>query len=161
MKAGKKDLALSARTGGRDRRDLLKAGACAGLGLALASGGFSCCRCVSEPDAARLTDGEFAMFGYCCVECSKCDAYIATRNNDDALRAKVARQWKMKPEQINCSGCKSDNALFNCEAKRCAIERRLPTCAHCGDFASCEKEIWTKSPELMGKVREMRTNPGI
>ena len=40
------------------------------------------------------------MFGYCCIECNKCDAYVATRNDDDELRAKVAKQWKMKAEEI-------------------------------------------------------------
>ena len=162
MKEDKKCSLPGTEVGGCDRRKLLKAGAFAGLGLALSSSGLSCCpRCVSESQAARLTDDEFAMFGYCCVECNKCDAYIATRNNDDELKAKVAKQWKMKAEEIVCDGCKSDRALFNCEAKKCAVKRSLPTCAHCGDFASCDKEIWTTSPDLMGKVREMRTNPSI
>ncbi|MFC1635024.1 DUF3795 domain-containing protein, partial [Planctomycetota bacterium] len=71
-------------------------------------------------------------------------------------RAKVAKQWKMKAEKINCDGCKSDNALFNCEAKKCAIAKNLPTCAHCPDFPSCNKEIWIKWPILKEKVEAMR-----
>lgn len=100
MKAGRKDSPLCTRAAGRNRRDLLKAGTCTGFGLVLTSGGLSCCQCVSESETARLADHEFAMFGYCCIDCSKCDAYIAIRNNDGELRAKVAKKWKMKTEQI-------------------------------------------------------------
>lgn len=96
------------------------------------------------------------MVAYCCLECDKCDVYIATKNNDDELRAKVAKQWKMDAEKLYCEGCKSENALFNCDAKKCAIARGLPTCAHCDDFPSCDKDIWTKWPELKKKVEEMR-----
>ena len=162
MKKGKEFSPPGTEVGGCDRRELIKAGACVGLGLALSSAGISCCpRCASESEAARLTNDEFAMFGYCCIECKKCDAYVATRNNDDELRAKVAKQWNMKAEEINCDGCKSGEALFNCEVKQCAVKKRLPTCAHCGEFASCDKEFWTRSQDLMENVRQMRTNPRI
>jgi len=162
MQEGKKCPPHGTEVGGCDRRKLLKAGACTGLGLALSSLGLSCCqRCVSESQAARLTNDEFAMFGYCCIECKKCDAYIATWKDDDELRAKVAKQWKIKAEEVNCNGCKSGKALFTCEAKKCAIKKSVPTCAHCGDFASCDKEFWARSRSLMEKVREMRTNPRL
>lgn len=62
----------------------------------------------------------------------------------------------MKAEEIRCDGCKSDNALFNCEAKKCALAKAFPTCAHCPDYPSCEKEIWTKWPKLNEKVETMR-----
>ena len=77
-------------------------------------------------------------------------------NNDDELRAKVAKQWKMDAEKLYCDGCKSENALFNCDAKKCAVARGLPTCAHCDDFPTCDKDIWTKWPELKKKTEEMR-----
>jgi hypothetical protein len=100
------------------------------------------------------------MVAYCCLECDKCDAHIATQKNDNQLRAKVAKEWKMEAEKISCDGCKSDNALFNCEAKKCAIARELATCAHCADFPSCDKEIWPKWPKLKEKVEAMRTKLG-
>ena len=162
MRDSKKCSLPGTEKGGCDRRKLLKASACGGLGLALSSSWLSCCpRCVSESQAVRLTNDEYAMFGYCCIECSKCEAYVATQNNDDELRAKVAKQWKMKAEEIDCNGCKSGKALFNCEAKQCAVKKGLPTCAHCGDFASCDKEFWARSEDLREKVREMRTNPHL
>lgn len=149
--------------GWRDnRRGLLKAGACAGLGLTLGAAGLSCCPCRSKKDNESVKSTldappqDWTLIAYCCLECDKCDAYIATRNNDDALRAKVAAEWKMEPEKIRCNGCKSDVALFNCDAKKCAIARDLPTCAHCADFPTCDKDIWTKWPQLKEKTETMR-----
>lgn len=139
-----------------NRRALLRAGACAGLAITIGAGVLSCCPGDSHPKETKRTEDDFSMVAYCCLECDKCDAYIATQNNDDALRAKVAKEWKMKAEDVRCDGCKSDNALFNCEAKKCATSRNLPTCAHCPDFPSCDKEIWTKWPKLKEKVESMR-----
>jgi hypothetical protein len=139
-----------------DRRGLLRFGVCAGLGIALGQAGLSCCPQGSACKNEKMTGDEFAFVAYCCLECDKCDAYIATQNNDDELWAKVAKQWKMDVEKINCDGCKSDNALFNCEAKKCAVARGLPTCAHCDDFPSCDKEIWTKWPQLKKKTEQLR-----
>ncbi len=139
-----------------NRRGFLRLGACAGIGFALGQAGLSCCpRCTVQENGALAAD-EFAMIAYCCLECDKCDVYIATKNNDDELRAKVAKQWKMDEEKLYCDGCKSENALFNCDVKKCAVARGLPTCAHCDDFPSCDKDIWTKSPEIKKKTEEMR-----
>ena len=33
------------------------------------------------------------MIGYCGLDCEKCDAYLATINNDQALREKTAKLW--------------------------------------------------------------------
>ena len=33
------------------------------------------------------------MIGYCGLDCEKCDAYIATVNDDQALREKTAKMW--------------------------------------------------------------------
>ena len=141
----------------QNRREMLKTCACAGLGLVLSTGGFSCCPCSSNRQQAMLDSDDFSMIAYCCLECDKCDVYIATQNNDDELRAKVAKEWKMKAKELYCDGCKSDRTPFNCDAKKCAVSRNLPTCAHCDDFPSCDKEIWTKWPPLKEKVQAMRS----
>ena len=50
------------------------------------------------------------MISYCGLVCNECPAYIATRDNDDHLRAKVAGKWSrqfgfdMKAEDVNCDG---------------------------------------------------------
>lgn len=48
------------------------------------------------------------MIAYCGLDCEKCDAYIATINNDQELRVKTAKLWtelnntSILPEHINC-----------------------------------------------------------
>ena len=56
------------------------------------------------------------MIGYCGLDCEKCDAYLATINNDQALREKTAKLWAelnnapILPEHINCEGCRMKGA---------------------------------------------------
>ena len=89
------------------------------------------------------------MIAFCGIDCNKCDALHAARENDDKKRAEVAALWSkeyktdLKPEDINCFGCTSEgDTLFGhcqvCEIRACAKERNVETCAHCGDYA-CEK----------------------
>ena len=85
------------------------------------------------------------MIGYCGLDCGQCEAFIATQNNDDALRAKVAGVWAklsgapIRPEHINCTGCKSTGVRTYycdqlCEARKCAIKKSISTCAECSDY---------------------------
>ncbi|MFZ5596801.1 MAG: DUF3795 domain-containing protein [Bacillota bacterium] len=99
------------------------------------------------------------MISYCGLNCSKCEAFIATQNNDDSLRAKVAVKWSkaynapILPEHINCTGCLSDGIKFyhcenTCEIRKCARKNRYGTCAECNDYA-CSKleEVFKFAPE--------------
>ena len=49
---------------------------------------------------------------YCGLNCEACEARMATMNNDDTLRKKVAKLWselngvEITPEMINCAGCR-------------------------------------------------------
>jgi hypothetical protein len=141
----------------QNRREMLKRCACAGFAMALGSTSLSCCPCSSKRKQAMMDSDDFSMIAYCCLECDKCDVYIATQNNDDQLRVKVAKEWKMKAEELYCDGCKSNRTPFNCDARKCAVGRNLPTCAHCDDFPSCDKAIWTKWPQFKEKVQAMRS----
>ncbi len=49
------------------------------------------------------------MIGYCGLDCEKCDAYLATIYDDNALREKTAKNnAPILPEHINCDGCRMD-----------------------------------------------------
>ena len=84
----------------------------------------------------------------CGMLCEKCNAFIAYTNDDDALRAETAQLWsaqykvEIKPEDVNCSGCRQDGAKIGhchvCEIRQCCIEKNLPNCGVCDSFA-CEK----------------------
>ena len=90
------------------------------------------------------------MIAYCGLDCDKCEAYIATQNDDDEMRKKVAKHWSelnnvtITPDMINCDGCRVDgrksvycNGL--CPIRKCAAEKNHETCGDCEALESCEK----------------------
>lgn len=56
------------------------------------------------------------MIAYCGLDCEKCDAYLATIHDDQALREKTAKLWAelndapILPEHINCEGRRVEGA---------------------------------------------------
>ena len=87
---------------------------------------------------------------YCGLDCESCEARIATVNNDDSLRRKVAVLWselngvEITPEIIHCVGCRIDGVKTTyceslCPIRQCAMERDMETCGACGAMESCEK----------------------
>ncbi len=91
---------------------------------------------------------ETGLIAYCGLDCGKCEAFIATSRNDDALRTATAERWAkafnapLKPSDINCTGCQSTGVKLGycehmCEIRKCASGKGFTTCADCPDF-SCE-----------------------
>ena len=87
---------------------------------------------------------------YCGLNCEACEARLATVNNDDALRQRVAREWselngvEITVEMINCSGCripgiKTPYCDSLCPIRQCAMGKGLETCSGCPEMNSCEK----------------------
>jgi len=90
------------------------------------------------------------LIGYCGLDCEKCEARIATVNNDDRLRRKVAAEWselngvEITPEMINCDGCRVDGRKTPfcdsfCQIRQCALKKNVETCAGCTGMTGCEK----------------------
>ena len=90
------------------------------------------------------------FIAFCGLDCETCQARIATIQNDDSLREKVARLWsdlngvEITPEMINCSGCRIDGVKTPycdslCPIRQCALSRKVETCGDCGEMESCEK----------------------
>ena len=47
------------------------------------------------------------MIAYCGLDCEKCDAYLATINDDQALREKTAKLWaELNQAQIGRASCR-------------------------------------------------------
>ena len=88
------------------------------------------------------------MIAYCGLDCEKCDAYLATLRDDQALREKTAKAWselnhvQILPEHINCLGCRADGVktVFCeslCEIRQCALGKGVQTCGDCPDMEAC------------------------
>ncbi|MEK6193969.1 MAG: DUF3795 domain-containing protein [Deltaproteobacteria bacterium] len=70
------------------------------------------------------------------------------REDDAARRKETARKWSalyradIRPEQINCLGCKSDGARFFhcgvCDIRQCCFSKGVDNCALCEDYI-CDK----------------------
>jgi uncharacterized CHY-type Zn-finger protein len=94
---------------------------------------------------------------YCGLLCSDCEAYKATINNDNEMKSSVAEKWStpewpLKPEDINCEGCKSNVIMpfmADCSTRNCAKGRNVETCAHCDDYIC---SILEKHLEMTGEV---------
>ena len=103
----------------------------------------------------------------CGLDCEKCDAYIATKNNDQSLREKTAKLWSelnhasILPEHINCEGCRMNGAktLFcstMCEIRKCAVAKGIETCGYCPEKDICPKvnAIWQNNPQARENLQK-------
>lgn len=107
------------------------------------------------------------MIAYCGLDCEQCDAYIATKNNDQALREKTARLWSelnnapILPEHINCEGCRVDGRkTVYCESlcaiRQCALKKGVPTCGECSEMEQCPTlgAMVAHNPKLLKNLRQ-------
>jgi len=111
------------------------------------------------------------MIAYCGLHCFQCPAYLATQADDDKLRAECASKWTrefkfdIKPEQINCDGCKADGRKFfvckMCKVKKCAEEKALDNCSLCDDL-NCEKleQMMSLDPNIRASMEALRKKAG-
>lgn len=85
------------------------------------------------------------IIAICGLDCAKCNAYIASKTNDNALRSKTAKEWTkaynfaFTPDMINCHGCHATDGVqighcSQCEMRKCAISKGAKTCKACTDF---------------------------
>ena len=87
------------------------------------------------------------IIAYCGMDCAGCNAYLATKNDDQALREKTAAEWTktfnfdFTPEMINCTSCTSSGVKVGycsqCEIRKCAVEKDVKNCGACDEFKTC------------------------
>lgn len=113
------------------------------------------------------------MISYCGLTCNTCPIYLATIEGDELrkqqLREAIAKQCaeqynlKLHLEDItDCDGCRANTGrLFSgcveCEIRKCAIERKIKTCAFCDDYA-CKKleKHFLLDPESQDRLEQIR-----
>ncbi len=106
------------------------------------------------------------MIAYCGLDCERCDAYLATINNDQALREKTAELWAklnnapILPEHINCQGCRVEGVktIFCdslCGIRKCAQNKGVTTCGDCPDIKTCQliESITSNNPEALKNLK--------
>ena len=104
--------------------------------------------------------------GFCGLDCEKCDAYLATINDDQALREKTAKLWAelnqapILPEHIHCQGCRVDGVktIFCdklCAIRQCALKKGMATCGNCADLESCStvRAILENDPSALANLK--------
>ena len=107
------------------------------------------------------------FIAYCGLDCEACEARLATINNDDALREKVAELWselngvEITPEMINCEGCRIDGVKTPfcdslCEIRQCALGKKVETCGDCREVKTCGKVKM-----ILGNNEEARRNLSV
>ena len=105
---------------------------------------------------------------YCGLNCETCQARIATINNDNELREKVAKLWselngvEITPEMINCVGCRINGVKTPfceslCPIRQCAQGRGVETCGGCAEMERCEK-LGTITGNNADALRRLKTN---
>lgn len=106
------------------------------------------------------------MIGYCGLDCEKCDAYLATVNDDQVLREKTAKLWAelnqapILPEHINCQGCRVEGikTVFCdslCGIRQCALKKGVATCGGCPELKKCQVVgmVIASNPEALKNLR--------
>ena len=99
----------------------------------------------------------------CGLDCAKCEAFIATVNNDDKLREKTAKEWNkryrsdgrgrppIKAEDINCRGCLSNGPIYlycyQCKIRKCGFKKGIKNCQECekykcADLKELQSHFW-------------------
>jgi hypothetical protein len=141
----------------------------------MVGGCLACCPLARSANGADATPAsetalpDFEKLTYCCYECSpkRCPLLKASLGNDLELKRKTAAEWKTKygrdfsPEEVFCFGCKVEPArqgemVKRCDVRACVIDRKLISCAHCGELATCPRRLWVDYPKFREHVLGIR-----
>ena len=89
------------------------------------------------------------MIGACGIDCSQCEAFLATQADDMAALELVAAKWTKEYNatgltalNVQCDGCMTEGRKVGhcgeCKIRLCALERGVANCAACSDYP-CEQ----------------------
>lgn len=107
------------------------------------------------------------LISCCGIVCSECEAYKATKNNDNGKLEELSEKWSTKeyrivPEEILCDGCMTKEVrkfkfCSECGIRLCCREKGIENCSFCANYP-CDKlnEIFKTSPENRKTLDEYR-----
>lgn len=106
------------------------------------------------------------LIACCGLDCENCDARKATITNDDELRVKTAKEWAeandapIKPEHINCMGCRTEGVKYLycselCPVRKCVREKGYKTYADCSEIDACSMvgQIFNNVPDARNNLK--------
>jgi hypothetical protein len=73
----------------------------------------------------------------CGLYCGLCGIYVASRDNNQKLKEKLAEAYGVTPEQIDCNGCLSDKKFVYCQVcdiRTCVMGKAYEGCHQCDGF---------------------------
>lgn len=73
----------------------------------------------------------------CGLYCGVCGVYMASRDNNEPLKEKLAGAYGVTPDQIACNGCLSAQRFVYCQTcgiRTCAMENNHEGCHQCDTF---------------------------
>ncbi len=108
------------------------------------------------------------LISCCGLDCTTCDARIATVENNDELRKATADKWRvsfnaqgLSYEMINCTGCREEGVKFShcemCEIRNCVKARGFDTCGDCPEMETCTivAAVHKYVPEAVKNLRDL------
>ncbi len=107
---------------------------------------------------------------YCGLDCEACDAFVATKNNDNQLKAQVAQRWSklykrpVEASDVHCQGCKSNGTQgiycqTICPIKPCCRKKGIDSCAQCKDFPCKDlKAVFSFCREAEEQLKKQQAN---
>lgn len=85
-----------------------------------------------------------ALIAKCGLDCSQCEAYLATQDHDIQVLTSMSEQanqqfgMTLTWEDSQCDGCMSGGRQIGycgqCKVRMCAIEHDVENCAYCPEY---------------------------
>jgi hypothetical protein len=95
----------------------------------------------------------------CGLYCGVCGVYMASRNNNQKLKDKLAVAYGVTPEQVACKGCLSNEKFVFCQScgiRNCVMEKKYEGCHECEEFPC---KLIDDFPVPVGKKVILRSVP--
>jgi hypothetical protein len=91
--------------------------------------------------------------------CGVCGIYMASRDNNQKLKDKLATAYSVTPEKIACKGCLSDEKFVYCQVsgiRACVREKNIDGCHQCKEIPC---KLIDEFPVPVGKKVMLRSIP--
>ncbi len=92
---------------------------------------------------------------YCGIYCGACEIINARTGQE---KESVAKHWGSTPEEVKCSGCKTDNLFIRCgkcKIRSCAQEKGIELCLDCKEYPC---KIYEEGKAIVEQLPHLKAN---